>query len=53
MNNRVALSPGATCEHKEWTTPAGTFDQRGRYLIICTTAPHFVEADMFGWVIVK
>ena len=52
-SNRVALGPSAICDDAEWTTPGGTFDQPGRYLITCTTAPHFVEADMFGWVIVR
>jgi len=52
-NGRVALGPAQTCEETEWTTPAGTFDEPGRYLVICTTHPHFVEDQMFGWVIVK
>jgi hypothetical protein len=25
----------------------------GTYLVICTTLVHFVEAKMYGWVIVK
>jgi hypothetical protein len=50
---RILLSPPATCEETEWTTPPGTFDRPGRYLIVCTTLPHFVEFDMYGWVIVK
>jgi len=50
---RVALAPPQTCEENDWTTPPGTFDQAGRYLVICTTHPHFVEDNMFGWVIVK
>ncbi len=51
---RVALSPDVNFfEHMEWTTPAGTFDEPGRYLVICTILPHLVEADMYGWVIVK
>ena len=24
----------------------------GRYLVICTTVPHFVDNGMYGWVIV-
>lgn len=28
------------------------FNEPGRYLVICTFAPHFAGADMFGWVIV-
>ena len=50
---RVALAPAQTCQEKDWTTPAGTFNEPGRYLVICTTHPHFVEDQMFGWVIVQ
>jgi len=28
------------------------FNTPGRYLVICSFAPHFGEADMWGWVIV-
>ena len=30
-----------------------TFDEPGRYLIICTFLPHFADNDMYGWVIVR
>ena len=33
-----------------WTTPAGTFDEPGRYLVLCNFAPHFAEFGMYGWV---
>lgn len=36
-----------------WTSPPGTFDVPGRYLVICTVVPHFLGANMYGWVIVK
>jgi hypothetical protein len=36
-----------------WTSPAGTFDQPGTYLVICAIVPHFVEAKMYAWVVVK
>ncbi len=36
-----------------WPTPAGTFDEPGRYLVLCNFAPHFAEFDMYGWVNVK
>jgi plastocyanin len=36
-----------------WTTPAGTFDDPGRYLVLCNFAPHFAEFGMYGWVNVK
>ena len=35
------------------TTFEPTFTEPGRYLIICTTLPHFVDDNMYGWVIVK
>lgn len=50
---RVALSPGPSGGHVAWTTPAGTFDAPGRYLVICTTNLHFLDADMYGWIEVK
>lgn len=34
----------------DWTY---VFNTPGRYLVICTTVPHFVDNDMYGWVIVK
>ncbi len=30
-----------------------TFNQPGKYLVICNIAPHFEEAQMWGWVHVK
>jgi hypothetical protein len=36
-----------------WTTPVGTFDEPGRYLVLCNFAPHFAEFHMYGWVNVK
>jgi plastocyanin len=50
---RVALSPGPSGSRITWTTPSGTFDAPGRYLMICTTNLHFLEADMYGWIEVK
>jgi plastocyanin len=43
---RVSGSPGTAT----WTTPPGTFDAPGRYLILCNFAPHFAEFGMYGWV---
>jgi plastocyanin len=37
----------------EWTTPPGTFDEPGIYIVICTTVVHFVGSNMYGWVIVQ
>jgi hypothetical protein len=36
-----------------WTPPAGTFDEPGRYLILCNVTPHFALFNQYGWVIVK
>ena len=30
-----------------------TFDEPGRYLVICEVLPHFADNGMYGWVIVK
>ena len=46
---RVSGSPGTAT----WTTPAGTFDEPGRYLVLCNFAPHFAEFNMYGWVNVR
>jgi hypothetical protein len=51
--NRLALAPDQTFTEKEWTTPPGTFNEPGRYLVICATTVHFVGANMHMWVIVK
>lgn len=44
--NRLALqaSPG---------NPVFRFNKPGRYLVICAFTRHFVEAKMYGWVIVR
>jgi plastocyanin len=52
-SGRLALAPPQSDEEHEWTTPPGTFDQPGRYLVICTTFVHFAFAKMYGWVIVQ
>jgi hypothetical protein len=46
---RVGVAVGTAT----WTTPAGTFDEPGRYLVLCNFAPHFAEFGMYGWVEVK
>jgi plastocyanin len=46
---RTALGPSHSCSLQTWTV---TFDEPGRYLVICTTLPHF-DVGMFGWVIVE
>jgi hypothetical protein len=50
---RVALAPALQVAPSTWTSPAGTFAQPGRYLVICTVLPHFAEFEMYGWVIVQ
>jgi plastocyanin len=47
--NRIAQGP-APLFAGSWTTPAGTFDDPGTYLVICTIRPHFVEAKMYAYV---
>ncbi len=51
--NRIARGPSQGLVPHVWTTPAGTFAEPGRYLVICTTTPHFVFANMWAWVTVK
>jgi plastocyanin len=43
---RVSAAQGTAT----WTTPAGTFDEPGRYLVLCNFTPHFAEFNMYGWV---
>jgi hypothetical protein len=54
-DGRLAIGPAvsAATGTDTWTTPAGTFDEPGRYLVFCNFAPHFAEFDMYGWVEVK
>ena len=47
--NRVALYTHA-CD-APWTAEH-TFDEPGKYLVICAFLPHF-EVQMYGWVIVR
>jgi plastocyanin len=45
-SDRVALGiPLADFSYK--------FSEKGKYLVICNVAPHFEEAQMWGWVNVK
>ena len=45
--NRLALQPAPT------PTYAYTFEEPGRYLVICAISRHFVVANMYGWVVVR
>jgi plastocyanin len=52
--NRIAQSPPFSFNMVQtWTTPAGTFNTPGRYLVACNFLPHFAANDMYGWVIVR
>jgi hypothetical protein len=50
-DGRLALGPPVSFAPQQWTSPPLT--QPGTYLVICTVTPHFVEANMYGWIIVK
>jgi hypothetical protein len=53
-NNRIAQGPAFNFAIEQtWTTPVGTFNTPGRYLVMCNFFPHFAFNDMYGWVIVK
>lgn len=50
-NNRVAVGPAINpVAPQTWSSPAGTFDAPGRYLVICTILPHFALAKMYAYV---
>ena len=52
--NRIAQSPPFQFAiDQTWTTPLGTFNVPGRYLVMCSFLPHFLFNDMYGWVIVQ
>lgn len=35
------------------TAPGTTFDTPGKYLMVCIFRPHFLDLDMYGYVVVK
>jgi hypothetical protein len=47
--NRIADGP-APLFAGQWTTPPGTFDNPGTYLVICKILPHFASAKMYAYV---
>ena len=52
--NRIAQGPAFQFAiDQTWTTPLGTFNTPGRYLVMCSFLPHFAVNDMYGWVIVQ
>jgi hypothetical protein len=36
-----------------WTPDSDTFEEPGRYLVLCNVTPHVVFGKMYGWVNVK
>lgn len=50
--NRIVMGP-LSAEAMQWTAPAGTFDEPGRYLVICYVTPHFTEAKMYAYIDVR
>jgi hypothetical protein len=49
---RIAEGP-LNCPSDEVVAWSYTFEEPGRYLVICQILPHFVEADMYSWVQVR
>jgi hypothetical protein len=50
---RLALAPPQSLIEADWTTPPGTFNEPGTYLVICTTFVHFQFAKMYAFVVVR
>lgn len=50
-DGRIFLGPALSFFNGHQTS--FTFSTPGRYLVICTVTPHFVDATMYAWVIVK
>lgn len=51
-SNRLAVLGAQPCAGGP-TSPSYTFADPGRYLVICTFVVHFVEFQMYGWVVVN
>lgn len=55
----IINSPANRIAHGNLTLPGPdvpftwTFEEPGRYLVICEVLPHFAVNGMYGWVIVK
>jgi hypothetical protein len=52
-NGRIAVFDQPCALGLQTDVVSFIFDEPGRYLFICTFFPHFVDFDMFGWVIVE
>lgn len=51
--DRVVRGPALAFAPTSWTTPPGTFNTPGKYLVICQVLPHFAFARMYAYVEVK
>lgn len=51
-NRRIAVLSAQVCAGGN-AAPTATFNQPGKYLVICTFLVHFVEYKMYGWVVVR
>lgn len=49
-DGRIARGPLVLAAPTVWSW---TFDEPGRYLVICEVLPHFAGAKMYAWVVVK
>jgi plastocyanin len=50
--DRLEVLDDQPCQGGE-ATLSYTFDEPGRYLVICAFLPHFAFAKMYGWVVVR
>jgi hypothetical protein len=50
---RICLSPAPAQVSQTWTTPSGTFERLGQYLVISVCVPFLSFARMHGWVEVR
>ena len=50
--DRLAVGPFSFAP-MSWTSPPGTFDTPGTYLLICRVVPHFLGANMYAYVVVR
>jgi hypothetical protein len=52
-DGRVADRSPMSLGPMQWSPPEGTFDEPGRYLVICYVAPHFLFANMYAYIDVR
>ena len=51
-DGRLARGP-VSFAPMQWSPDEGTFDEPGRYLVICYVLPHFLGANMYAYIDVK